>query len=550
MTQYSIIGKRVPRVDAKVKATGEARYTADLKLPGMLYGMILRSPLPHARILNIDTSKAERLPGVKAAITGKDTPGITYGLWRLRSEFMDELPLAIDKVRYIGDEVAAVAAIDEDTAREALELIRVDYEELPAVFDPAEAIKEGAPQIHDRFERNINTTRRIEYGDVERGLKESDYIREDKFLTHAVTHAPMEPHVCIASFDLSGKLTIWTSTQVPYFVQCLLALTLGMREGDVRVIKPYVGGGFGGKSELFSLEPCSALLSKKTGRPVKIEYTREEELSATRRRHPMSIELRTGVKKDGTLVTREIKAILDGGAYSGWGPTTTMIAGLFAALPYRVPNYRYDGLRVLTNKVPGAPMRGHAAMQPVFAFESQLDMIADDLGIDPVELRAKNARQAGDEIPAMTRIPSCGLSECIEEVQKSTAYVEKRGKLPDGRGIGMGCYGFFSGQVFNLFNSRLPYSEAWVKLNEDGTASLFTPAADIGLPGTPKARECMQPGAVEQERVESRNAQSVHNRPLANKLRLCRSTAVDLLLSSRSSKTQFVEFAQIRACPP
>ncbi len=479
--KLSVVGKSFPRIDSGVKVTGEARYAGDLKFPKMLYGKILRSPHAHAKILNIDTSKAERLPGVKSVITGKDTLGVKYGIWRLRPETMDEQGLATDKVRYIGDEVAAVAAIDEDTAEEALGLIRVEYDILPALLDPEEAMKEGAPQIHEGIKNNVSVSRRIEVGDVDQAWAQCDAVRADTFRTQVVQHAPMEPHACVASFDPRGKLTIWTSSQSPYFVQCLLAMSLGMREGDIRVIRPHVGGGFGCKLELFGNEFCSSLLSKITGRPVRIEYTREEVFVCSRQKFSMHMELKTGVKKDGKIVAVEFNNILDGGAHHSYGVTTTMIAGICLTLPYRIPNYRYTGRHVYTNKPVTGAMRGHGANQPAFAFDSQLDLLAEEIGIDPVELRLKNATQPGDiKIPNVCHISSCGLQESIEKVAQSMKWKEKRGKLPEGRGLGVGTYGFFSGALYNYFNTERPYNEAWVRVNGDGTVHYFTLAAEIG----------------------------------------------------------------------
>ena len=348
----------MPRNDARVKATGTAVYTDDIKLPGMLSGRILRSPFAHARIVHIDTSKAEGLPGVRCVITGEDTPKVKYGNWRLFPETQDEYPLAVDKVRFIGDEVAAVAAIDPDIAEEALGLIKVDYEELPAVFDVDSAILEGAPVIHDYCPTNISVNRKIMYGDIEKAFAESDYIREDVFTVHAVSHAYLEPCSSVAQCDLDGRITLWTSTQVPYIVQCLLAATLKMRENDIRVIKPFVGGGFGGKMELRAWEFCAAFMARKTGRPVKFTLSREEEFLAGRRRHPMKIYSKVGFKKDGTLVGKDIRFYLDGGAYNAMGPTATFLCGNFGAMLYRYPSYRFVGEHVYTNKPPASAMRG------------------------------------------------------------------------------------------------------------------------------------------------------------------------------------------------
>lgn len=479
--ELSIVGKSVPRVDSRVKATGEAKYAGDLKFPGMLYGKILRSPHAHAKILNIDTSKAEKLRGVKAVITGKDTLGIKYGIWRLRESTMDEYGLAIGKVRFIGDEVAAVAATDEDIAEVALDLIEVEYEVLPAVFNPQEATKEGAPEVHEGIQNNTSVERRIEVGNVDKAWAECDCIREDEFSTQIVQHTPMETHSCVASFDPAGRLTIWTSTQSPYVVQCLLARALGIREGDVRVIRPYVGGGFGSKVEMFSHEFCASLLSKRTGRPVRIVYTRGEQFIATRQKTPMFMKLKTGVRKDGTIVALELDNTLDGGAHHSFNVTTTIISGILCIMPYRIPNFRYNGRHVYTNKPVTGAMRGHGALQPIFAIDSQLDLIAEEIGMDPIELRLKNVTQPGDiKIPNIAHISSCGLEECIEKVAQSINWKERRGNLPEGRGIGIGTYGFFSGALYNFFNTDLPYNEAMVRVNADGSVNYFTLATDVG----------------------------------------------------------------------
>ena len=478
--RFNIIGRDVPRTDAEAKARGSAIYTDDMKLPGMLYGQILRSPLAHARIKRIDTSKASALPGVKLVVTGEDTPKIKYGNWRLFPDTQDEYPLAVDKVRFIGDEVAAVAAIDRDTAEEALGLIEVEYEELPAVFDVDSSVQPGAPVIHDYCPTNISVNRKIKYGDVEKGFSECDYIREDTFTVHSVSHAYLEPCSALANIDLDGRITLWTSTQVPYIIQCLLASTLGMRENDIRVIKPFVGGGFGGKMELRAWEFCAAFIARKTGRPVKFTLTREEEFIAGRRRHPMKIHSKVGFKKDGTLVAKDLKIQLDGGAYNAMGPTATFLCGNFGAMLYRYPNYRFHGEHVYTNKPPASAMRGFGAPQSLYATEIQMNMAAEELGIDPIDLRLKNAQVSGDEIPDVAVISSCGFIDSIKAVAEMSGWKEKRKNLPTGRGIGIGCYSFISGGVFNWFNTQYPFSAAEVRVFSDGTAHLLTMASDIG----------------------------------------------------------------------
>jgi len=480
MEEFSIVGKNVPRNDGRAKATGSAIYTDDIKLPGMLHGRILRSPFPHARITHIDTRKAAALPGVKCVITGEDTPKIKYGNWRLFPDTQDEYPLAIDKVRFIGDEVAAVAAVDLDIAEEALGLIQVEYEALPAVFDVDASIQKGAPVIHDYCPSNISVNRKIQYGNVEQAFAESDYVREDTFTVHAVSPAYLEPCSALAQCDLDGRITLWTSTQVPYIIQCLLASTLNMRENDIRVIKPFVGGGFGGKMELRAWEFCAAFMAKKTGRPVKFTLTREEEFLAGRRRHPMKLVSKVGFKKDGTLTAKDLRILLDGGAYNAMGPTATFLCGTFGAMLYRYPNYRFLGEHVYTNKPPASAMRGFGAPQSLFATESQMNIAAEALGIDPIDLRIKNAQVTGDKIPDVATISSCGFIEALEKVAEMSGWKEKRKNLKKGRGIGIGCYSFISGGVFNWFNTQYPFSAAEVKVFDDGTAHLLTMAADIG----------------------------------------------------------------------
>ncbi|SPD75399.1 putative 4-hydroxybenzoyl-CoA reductase, alpha subunit [uncultured Desulfobacterium sp.] len=485
---YSVIGKRKPRIDAVAKVTGEATYTDDMSFPGMLYAKILRSPHAHARIVHIDTGRAERLPGVRAVVTGKDTPGIAYGAVdteRYLPPHMagqvpvypnDKHPLAMEKVRYIGDEVAAVAAVDEATAIEALELIDVVYETLPAVFDPVTAMADDAPKIHDFAEKNICNKIYWDFGDVEKGFDKADHIREDRFTTGPVTHTPLEPRGCVALFDQSGKLTVWTSTQSPYIRRQQLSKALNMSESSIRVITPCVGGGFGGKVCFCEPDFHAALLSRITRKPVKITYTREEEFIATSRRHPMIIELKTGVTKDGSLTAIQCHIIADGGAYTHTGPVVMYLAGAFLATAYRLPNIRFSGLRVFTNNMPCGPQRGHGAVQPRFAAESQLDMIAEDLGIDPAEIRLKNILQPGDTTANKFLVRTCGLKECIELSSEQTNWKQRRAAPVPDKGIGISVGAFISGMAIPPHTS----SGALVKLHEDGAVTLLTGVTDIG----------------------------------------------------------------------
>jgi len=472
--EYSVIGKRIPRIDAPLKATGEAKYTADLSLPGMLYGKSLKSPYPHARILKLDTSKAERLPGVKAVITGWDTKGKKYGFFR---STMDQTYLPLDKVRFIGEEVAAVAAIDEDIAEEALELIEVEYEELPAVFDPLEAMQPEAPKVHEGVENNICCRRLFNFGDVEKGFQEADHIREDRFTFEAVIHASLEPHASLATCDSTGKITLWTTTQIPFLLRRDLSRLLDIPLSKIRIIKPFIGGGFGGKAGLCGNNLCAVLLAMKSGRPVKMVYSREEEFVCTWRKIPMIIDLKTGVKRDGRLVAQYSRCIHDGGAYSGTGILTLYNTGLAHLIPMRLPNFRYEGLRVYTNKPPCGAQRGHGQNQPRYAVECQLDMIAEDLGIDPLEIRLKNATQPGDITVNRLRITSCGLSEALKQVAAKAHWRDKRGKGQGQRGIGLACGGFVCGARF----SSVSAGSALIKLDEDGEGvTLITGASDIG----------------------------------------------------------------------
>lgn len=507
MAEYSIIGKRIPRLEGIAKVTGEAKFTDDLILPRMLYGKILRSPHPHARILGIDISRAVKLPGVKAVITGEDVTGRPYGVYLRTSE---QYPLAKDKVRYIGDEVAAVAAINEDIAQEAISLIKVDYKLLPAVFDPYEAMKPGSPKIHEA-ESNIAGRTAKTVGDMEKGFSESYYIREDNFKMERQAHGPIEPHSALASCDNSGRLALWTSNMSPFTKQLLLAKTLNKPLSDVRICQSYVGGAFGGKSELFSLDFCASLLSLKTGRPVKIIYSREEVFAVTRHKFPMDIYLKTGVKKDGALLAREARVLGRAGAYASTGIMAVFIACSSLFDTYKYPNLKLEGLCVYTNLPICGALRGHGSTQARFADESQMDIIAGELGLDPVEFRLKNAMRQGDFHPLNGKlIASCGLQECITKAAGSAGWKEKsrvnslesevriqdtleaRRAVPYTRqntagqvsllsgamsqGIGMACTTGYTA----VHISKLSSSAAFIKFNEDGGVNLLTGAIENG----------------------------------------------------------------------
>jgi len=480
MKAPEIIGAALPRLDAPEKVTGRALYVDDLEMPGMLYGALLRSPVAHARIVRVDASRARALPGVKDVVTGADTPGIKYGNWRLMPHTQDELALAVDRVRFIGDEVAAVCAIDRETAERACELIDVEYHELPAVFTLDEALGEGAPEIHEGTASNVSITRDIDYGDLEAGFAGAHLVRDDAFSLHAVSHAYMEPCSTLATPDEGGRVTVYTSTQVPYIVQCLLASTLGLPENHVRVVKLNVGGAFGGKMEMRPWEFCAAFMALRVGRPVKFTLSREDELAFGRRRHPMSVRVRTGFARDGRLTARELHVTLDGGAYNAMGPTATFLSGNFGAMLYRIPAYRYRGRHVYTNKPPASAMRGFGAPQALFACESQLNMAAEELGIDPIDLRLTNAMQPGDVLPGVATINTCGFEDGLKRVREMSGWDAKRAERVPGRGLGVAGCSFISGGVFNWFDTKYNFASCEVRVFEDGTAHLLTMATDIG----------------------------------------------------------------------
>lgn len=481
MAEYQIVGKRVPRVDGWPKVTGEAQYTADLAVPGQLYGAILRSPYAHARVLNIDTSRAEKLFGVRAVITGKDFNGFRYGFMPTTR---DEPPLAEDRVRFVGEEVAAVAAIDPEIASEALELIKVEYEPLPAVYDPEEALLEGAPQLHPDKPGNVSARVNMNFGDVEAALASAYHVREDKFYSQSVLHGFLEPHAVIARWDSPNSLTIWASKQSPYFVYRNVASCFKMPLSKIRVIQPYIGGGFGGKNATFALDFSAALLAKKTGSPVKFVYEAEDILGYGRRRHPMTMYLKTGVTKEGLLLGTSCRLIADGGGYTSVGPMALYLAGSFMSLPYNLPSYKYEAVRAYTNKPVCNAQRGHGLPQIRYAAECQLEMIARDLSIDPVEIRRRNSVESGHVTANKMHVSSCGMKESLDQAVEATKWDKLRKEIDEHnnkggrilRGLGMACNAFCSGARLHGHTA----CSAVVKVHEDGGISLLTGSTDSG----------------------------------------------------------------------
>lgn len=478
MPEYNVINSRAPRLDAPDKARGRAKYIDDMALPGMLYGALLQSPHAHARILNIDTSRARRLAGVKAVVTAQDAGPVNYGVSPAR---YDETLFCDQKARYAGDEIAAVAAVDLETALEAVALIEVDYEELPVVFTPEEALAEGAPVLHTKHPRNICAEVHQEFGDVEAAFKQCDLVRTDKFVNKRQDAAFLEPNGCIADYDGSGRLTLYSSTQVPHYVQRTVAMVLGLPIGKVRVVKLYVGGGFGPKASANPMELSACLLSMKTARPVKMNYTREQVFLFSRARHQFTHTLTTGVKKDGTLMALQNECYLEGGAYASFGIATVYYAGSLLGAPYRLANMKYDGYRVYTNKPACGAQRGHGGVAARAAWEQQLDAIAEELGIDPIDLRLQNIMTAGDVTCNDLNMSSLGMRECIDAVRDGSRWNAKKGKLAAGKGIGMACGFFVSGAGYPIYRSDTYHATVTVKLSEDGgTAIVYTGAAEIG----------------------------------------------------------------------
>ena len=482
MSDFSIIGKPIAMIDAAGKTTGAGKYADDFTLPGMLTGKILHSPYPHARIVKIDTSRAKALEGVVAVVTGEDAPN-TYGILPVGH---DETALAVGKVRYVGDHVACVAAVDEETAERALELIDVEYEPLPAYFDPEQSMKAQGDFIHENRPNNIEKDYHHVFGDPEKGFAEADYIAEGRYIAQEVTHAAMEPHSTLANFELDpytgklGRLTVISSTQVPYYLQHKLSLVLELPMSQIRVIKPLVGGGFGGKSEIIPVEIIAAVTARAAKAPVKITYTREEVFWAHRGRPRTIIDLKTGVKNDGRITGVACKVIQDGGAYCSYGVVTILYSGALIGALYDIPHIRYDGYRVLTNKPACGAMRGHGTVNVRFAFESQMDEIAAKLKLDPAAVRRINLLKPPTVTVNGLRVLSYGLPECIDQVITRSGWEERKGKLPKGRGLGMACSHYVSGAANSIIRSDMPHSTVNIKIDRDGGVVVYTGASDIG----------------------------------------------------------------------
>ena len=472
--ELTIVGKSLIKPDAFSKVSGQTKFADDLALPRMIYGRILRSPHPHARIVHLDTSRARAHPGVLAVLTGEDLP-IKFGILPVSQ---DEEALAREKVRYVGDPIAAVAATDEWIADEALDLIDIQFEVLPAVMSIEQAIVADGEPIHGKS--NVHKTVALEFGDTDEALRAAAHLREDTVFFEGNTHLPMEQHAALAQVAADGKLTLWTSSQTPHYVHRALGKVLEMPMSRIRVIATPNGGGFGGKSDVFSHELVAAKLALVTGRPVKITLTREEVFYAHRGRHPVLMKVRTGFTKDGRITAMQFQSFLDGGGYGSYGVASTYYTGALQATTYTIPRYRFEGVRFFTNKPPCGPKRGHGTPQPRFALETHLDKVAEELGIDPVELRRRNLPKPDSRTVNWLRITSCGLEACINKVVEGSGFLQRRTSMPKGHGLGFAVSSYLSGAGTAIYWNDMPHSEVQLKLDRNGGVSLLCGAIDIG----------------------------------------------------------------------
>jgi len=472
-----VVGKPLRKVDARAKCTGQTRFADDIVLPRMLFAKLLRSTAPHALIKRIDVSKALALPGVVAVLTGSDLP-IPYGILPVSQ---DEHTLCIDKVRFIGDPVAAIAAIDEDTAFDAMNLIEVEYEPLESIASIDDALSDDLPRIHNYGDGgNVHKKVSLEFGDVDEGFVRADLVREDVFFYEGNTHLPLEQHAAVAVLDPDEKLTLWSSTQTPHYVHRALAKVLEMPAARIRVIATPNGGGFGGKSDPFNHEIAVAKLAMITGRPVKITLTREEVFYCHRGRHPVLMSIKTGVKKDGAITSMHFRSFLDGGAYGSYGVASTFYTGALQTVTYDVPRYKFEGLRVFTNKPPCGPKRGHGTPQPRFALEVQIDKIAEELGIDPIDMRRKHLVEPNTVTANYLRVGSIGLAECIDKIVSASDWKNKFRKLPYGRGVGFACSSYICGAGLPIYWNNMPHSGVQLRLDRQGGVCVMCGSIDIG----------------------------------------------------------------------
>jgi 4-hydroxybenzoyl-CoA reductase subunit alpha len=479
--EFSVVGKSIPRVEGYDKVTGRAQFTDDIDLHGLVYARVLASPIAHGKIKKVDISQAEQLPGVLAVMTGKDCPK-PYSV----DDFTPtETALAVDKVRYFGEGVAAVVALDEQTASEALRLIDVEYEELPPLVNAREAVVQTDNLIHDHAERNINHIAEQSFGDVDDAIARADVVVEETFYTTSSQCGFLEPQSVIADYDPGAeKLTVYNCNQLPHMLQRTISNTLDMPFDNIRIIVPHIGGAFGGKSEATPSVLSASFLSRKLGRPVKLTYDRDEVFYQNKSRHPCHLKLRMGFKKDGTIEAQDLSVLLDGGANCGWGYVVLWFIGALTQLPYKVRNIRYNGRHVYTNKPSPGAQRSFGGVQARTAVESCLDMAAEKLGINPYELRMINAVESGYSCPSVVECRHSEFKKCLTSVAKRSKFVDKHGKLPHGRGIGLAAGHYSSGGAFLLYNSSRAHSTANIRVDTEAAITVFCGVTDLGQGST------------------------------------------------------------------
>ena len=467
----------VPLIDGIEKVTGRARYTADLDHGDALVGRILRSPVSHGDILRIDVSKARALEGVWAVITGDDCPH-TYGVLPIA---MNEYPLARGRVRYRGEPVAAVAAIDAETAERALGLIELKVTVLPAYYTSEAARAPDAVLLHDNKPGNVEREVHHQFGDVVHGFAAADLVREEQFCCAEINHAQIEPHASLAEFDpLTGRLTVQTVSQVGYYLQLMLARCLDMESSRIRVIKPFIGGGFGARVEVLNFEIVTALLARAAAGKVMMQLTREETFITHRARPQTDMRLKLGMTENGRMTACELYVVQRGGAYAGYGIITILYAGSLLHGLYDIPAVKYDGYRVYANLPPCGAMRGHGSVDTRHAFECLVDRMARELGLDPFAVRRANLLLAPTRTMNDLTVNSYGLAECLDKVERASGWRERLGKLPPGKGLGMACSHYVSGAAKPIHFTGEPHAVVNLKLDFDGSVTALTGAADIG----------------------------------------------------------------------
>jgi len=477
VTPNKAVGDRLPLIDGIEKVSGKAEYTSDLDHRGALTGLIFRSPYAHGNIKRLDVSAARALDGVVAVITGDDCCA-PFGILPISE---NEYPLVKGKVRYRGDAVAAVAAVDIQTARRAIELIELEIEELPAYFTAEKAMAEDAVLIHDDRKGNLERTVFDEFGKAEDGFEQADLVREESYNCNEVTHAHMEPHAALAEYDVEREqLTLKSVTQVPYYVHLMLTQCMGMDSSRIRVIKPFIGGGFGARTETLNFEIICCLLARAAGGKVRMKLSREETFLTHRGRQETTIEMKLGLTKEGKITACHAKVVQRGGAYGGYGTITSLYSGALLHAIYDIPNIKYDGLRVYTNTPACGAMRGHGTVNIRFAFESLLNNMADELNLDAIAVRRSNLLDAPFVTLNGLKALSYGLPECLDWVEQASGWKEKSKKLPKNRGIGIGCSHFVSGAGKAVHWTGEPAATIIMKLDFDGGITIFTGASDIG----------------------------------------------------------------------